>query len=220
MARYVDKVTAFITRGKPGEKELLLLAHPFAGNQIPAGTVEMGETAIAAVLREVAEETGLTRVSSPTLLAQLAEDLPPDQRVVAAVTHAYARPDVTSFDWVTLRRGITVNVRRQTAGFTQVEYIEHDQEPEPTFVTYHIVGWVPDAALATARRRSYFQLTCDQPTPDRWTAVSDNHTFTLFWARLNELPPLIAPQDAWLAVLIAGGVLHENLREVSEPPEG
>ena len=59
MANTVKKVVAYITRGD----ELLVFTHrdsPEAGVQVPAGTVEEGETLDAAVLREVHEETGLT----------------------------------------------------------------------------------------------------------------------------------------------------------------
>ena len=58
MAATVLKVVAYITR----EDELLVFRHrdfPEAGLQVPAGTVEEGETPDAAVLREVQEETGL-----------------------------------------------------------------------------------------------------------------------------------------------------------------
>ena len=57
-ANTVKKVVAYITRGD----ELLVFTHrdfPEAGVQVPAGTVEAGETLDAAVLREVHEETGL-----------------------------------------------------------------------------------------------------------------------------------------------------------------
>ena len=63
----IKKVIAYITRGD----ELLVFTHrdyPEAGMQVPAGTVEAGETCDAAVLREVHEETGLphaaVRISS------------------------------------------------------------------------------------------------------------------------------------------------------------
>lgn len=39
--------------------ELLLFMHPNAGIQFPAGTVEEGELPEQAVLREVAEKTGI-----------------------------------------------------------------------------------------------------------------------------------------------------------------
>lgn len=58
MAEPVKKVIAYVTRGD----ELLVFTHrdfPKAGVQVPAGTVESGESLDAAVLREVYEETGL-----------------------------------------------------------------------------------------------------------------------------------------------------------------
>jgi len=40
---HLHKVTAFILRPALGGPELLLIQHPYAGIQIPAGTVEPGE---------------------------------------------------------------------------------------------------------------------------------------------------------------------------------
>ncbi len=63
LSKIVEKVTAFITRGAKDERELLLIEHPNAGIQVPAGTVEDGETPEEAVIREATEETGLTSLS-------------------------------------------------------------------------------------------------------------------------------------------------------------
>src|SRR5262249_43927849 len=49
----LEKVTAFVTRDAAQARELLVFRHPHAGVQIPAGTVEKGESAEAAALREV-----------------------------------------------------------------------------------------------------------------------------------------------------------------------
>jgi 8-oxo-dGTP pyrophosphatase MutT (NUDIX family) len=73
ISSYLPKVTAFITRAAPGGRDLLLFRHPTAGVQIPAGTVEEGEAIERAVLREVAEETGLENVRLVTLIGQRAE---------------------------------------------------------------------------------------------------------------------------------------------------
>jgi 8-oxo-dGTP diphosphatase len=54
-----DKVIAYVTRGG----HLLVLRHPAypeAGIQVPAGTVDPGESPQEAVLRETREETGLS----------------------------------------------------------------------------------------------------------------------------------------------------------------
>jgi 8-oxo-dGTP pyrophosphatase MutT (NUDIX family) len=58
MPRTVRKAFAYITH----KDRLLIFSHPLqpeAGLQVPAGTMEDGETPEQAVLREAAEETGL-----------------------------------------------------------------------------------------------------------------------------------------------------------------
>ena len=52
------KVTALITRPGRDGPELLVFEHPVTGLQLPAGTVEEGESFAAAALREGWEETG------------------------------------------------------------------------------------------------------------------------------------------------------------------
>ena len=54
----IDKVYAYITHAN----KLLVFKHvdfPEAGIQVPAGTMDAGETPEMAVMREVFEETGL-----------------------------------------------------------------------------------------------------------------------------------------------------------------
>ena len=195
------KVTAFITRPSPQGGELLLFEHPYAGVQIPAGTVEEGEAPRQAALRETREETGLTEV---TVLADLgARDAPPPEgyQFVARTTTVYARPDTTSFDWAHLPRAAMVRTLRREEGFTQVEYVEWDQVPDPNWASMCIRGWAPDDALTSTRRRYFYLLASTGPTEERWTVLTDHHEFELFWAPLADLPSVIPPQDRWLEVL-------------------
>jgi 8-oxo-dGTP pyrophosphatase MutT (NUDIX family) len=58
----VRKVIIYVTRASGGGTELLVFDHrdhPEAGVQVPAGTVEAGETFAAAAARELCEESGL-----------------------------------------------------------------------------------------------------------------------------------------------------------------
>ncbi|MBU0496080.1 MAG: hypothetical protein KKA73_18125 [Chloroflexi bacterium] len=130
--------------------------------------------------------------------------------MVATATTVYARPDVASFDWAHLRKGIQVTLLWQAGGFSQVTYVEHDREPDPQYVTYCITGWVPDDTLTDARRRHFFHLGFHGQSEDRWTVYTDNHHFSLFWAPLTDLPATLArhsvvipPQDHWLRFLDA-----------------
>ena len=56
------KVLAYVTRPRNGDVELLVFDHrdaPEAGIQVPAGTIEPGESPDVAAVRELREETGL-----------------------------------------------------------------------------------------------------------------------------------------------------------------
>jgi 8-oxo-dGTP pyrophosphatase MutT (NUDIX family) len=201
MSKIIEKVTAFIIHQSNEGAELLLFGHPHAGIQIPAGTVEDGETPEQAVLREAAEETGLTLLSISRYLGCRETNLPEGQKVIVEPTQVYARPDVTSFDWAYLRKGIPVTVERQADGFSQVIYQEFDRVPNPRYVTMSITGWVPDEVLTDTKKRHFFYLEFQGQTKKRWTVFTDNHHFTLFWASLTALPEIIQPQNEWLEFL-------------------
>jgi 8-oxo-dGTP pyrophosphatase MutT (NUDIX family) len=210
VSRILEKVTAFVTRSSPGGDDLLLFEHPNAGIQIPAGTVEAGEAPAEAVLREAAEETGL---SGFELRAGLGSDdwQPPGHlRYVAERTTVFSRPDPASFDWSYLPRGAMVHVERAVPGFSQVTFQEWDRWPDRSYLSMRITGWVRDEALATVRRRHFFHLVHRDDTPARWTVAIDNHVFTLFWAPVDRLPRLTSTQEAWLAALrrVYPGLAH------------
>lgn len=193
----LPKVTAFVTRSGSAGKELLMFRHPYAGVQLPAGSVEADEAAETAVRREVFEETGLADVSIIRSLGTLDESRPGHVYVVRR-TKVYARPDATSFDWAEFRRGTVVRQERMRAGFTQVTYEEWEDLRAREFITYRITGWVPDDALVSAQRRYLFHLTTSGGGPHAWRHAADNHVFEAFWARLDAPPPLVEPQQQWL----------------------
>jgi 8-oxo-dGTP pyrophosphatase MutT (NUDIX family) len=201
MSRILEKVTAFVTRSTPGGEELLMFEHPYAGFQIPAGTVEAGEAPEDAVLREAAEETGLLGFHLRAGLGSEDWRLPEVLRFIAERTTVYGRPDPTSFDWSFLPRGTLVHVERAVPGFSQVTFQEWDRWPERNYLSMRITGWVPDGVLATVRRRHFFHLLHPGDTPAHWTVPVDNHLFRLFWAPLDRLPRPTSPQDGWLSFL-------------------
>lgn len=201
MSNIIEKVTAFVTRQTSNGIELLLFQHPHAGIQIPAGIVEPGESPEEAALREVREETGLTNVDVGTLLGINEEKLPENMGIIIPPVILFARPDRTSFDWINIRSAVEVQIDRRMEGFTQVTYIEHDRVPNPNYVSLQITGWVRDDKLADTRRRFFFLLEFAGQSQDRWKTFSDNHTFSPFWAPLNNLPEIISPQDTWLKYL-------------------
>ena len=201
MSRIIEKVTAFVTRNSEDGHDLLLFEHPNAGIQIPAGTVEDNETPEEAAIREATEETGLKSLSISGYLGYAEDKLPEDHRIIVEPTRVYARPDVTSFDWAYLRKGITVKLNRESCEFSQVTYEELDRVPNPQYVTMCITGWVPNDVLTDTRKRYFFHLEFHGRSERSWTVFTDNHRFSLFWAPLTDLPEIIHPQDEWLEFL-------------------
>lgn len=195
----LQKVTAFITRASGADIDLLLLRHPFAGIQFPAGTVEDGELPVDAAIREAGEETGLTRLSVIAHIGVLDEKWESNRRVVQLPTRVYARPDETSSGWAHFRPGLYVTELRSSGDWVQVEYLEWDQIGKPRYCTYCLRGWVPRNTVADRLRRHLYHLDASHlSTPNEWTAMTDGHTFTLFWAPLRALPPVVGSQSYWL----------------------
>lgn len=72
----VEKAFAYITNGT----RILVFEHadfPSAGIQVPAGTIEPGESPAAAVVREAHEETGMSDLGMPWLVGILDFDARP-----------------------------------------------------------------------------------------------------------------------------------------------
>lgn len=197
----IEKVTAFVTRETNHGLELLLFKHPYAGIQIPAGTVEKDETPEKAVIREVQEETGLTEVEILSLLGSEIEMSPNDHKIIIAPATVYSRPDLSSCDWIQIKYTIYVRVNRKESGFTQITYLEYDQVQDPNYISMQITGWVPDGFLVPEFRRHFYHLKFNGQSPERWEIYSDYNTFEPFWAPLDDLPKLITPQDQWLNYL-------------------
>ena len=176
--------------------EVLLFRHPTSGNQFPAGTVEQGEEPQEAARREVREETGLTQVTLQKSLGALIEAAP-DCLYVLKTDKVYSRPDRASFDWAVLRRGLQVRCLRQAEGFTLVSYEEYDRYPDPQYLTYQITGWMAQDCLAGKIRRHLFHLVANERSPAAWTNFADHHLFAPFWARLEQMPEIVWPQNTW-----------------------
>ena len=200
MSSVVEKVTALVTRERDAVKELLLFKHPTAGIQIPAGTVEDGETPEAAVIREVYEETGLRGVNIEQSLGCIENELDENERVVAKTTLVYTNPSLSSNVYKEeLTRGLTVNYNSSHTDFTHVSYVEYDSAPDPTRIRCNITGWVPSEKLSARKTRYFFRLTALEETAEEWEVKGDRgHIFTLFWAPISALPPLVPPQNRWL----------------------
>lgn len=199
----LEKVTAFILRHTPdGRTQIAVLRHPHAGLQIPAGTLEPGETPEQAVRREAAEETGLSTFDTVAQVGVEDTRLADPARVVLTDTAVYTRPDVTSGVRAQLKRGLWLQITgRHTAGWAQIYWEETDRYPDPQYVTASVMGWVPDRVVCADVRRYYFRLAFTGQAPARWHTFSDDHRFEIFWATLSADLDIIDSQQPWLRFL-------------------
>ena len=81
-----DRVVAYVTRTRGGRHELLTIeaeGDAEGGVQVPAGRLDIGETLEEGVLRELAEETGLTD-------ARIVRELPEFECTYATWNHNHA----------------------------------------------------------------------------------------------------------------------------------
>jgi 8-oxo-dGTP pyrophosphatase MutT (NUDIX family) len=200
MEKVLGKVTCFITRIHDNKQELLLIQHPNAGIQLPAGTVEINEDFGQAAIREAMEETGLKEFVSCKMIGSQEQNLV-DKYILFDKAKIYSRPDLSSFQWAEIRRGITVLHERRHGEFVQISYIEGDKYPEPDYITYQITGWVEESNLASKITRQFYHLQSNSYL-DEWEIETDNHKFKLFWASLDHLPQIVSPQNEWLDYLL------------------
>ena len=192
----LGKVTCFITCGLEDGENLLLLKHPYAGNQIPAGTVEEGESFVAAALREAREETGLANLDVVAELLSEREQLPPGTAVVQKTSLVYSRPDSASFNWVTIPRGVRVDTRGAESGFVQIDYVERERLGSER-ISFQVTGWIPEDALTTIVERKHYHLSCAASGELEWETLADHHKFVLRWSPLAEDPGLQEPFAEW-----------------------
>ncbi len=196
---YLEKVTAFVTRTGPDGTRMLMIQHPTAGVQFPAGTVDEGEEIEHAAFRETFEECGISidQLRLVQLIGQRDEFPPGATNTILHRTTVYALPNPNSFDWAYLPRGAAIQFLRKQNGYAQVTYQEGDRFPDPRYTSYQITGWVPESALAVANRRYFYHLAFTGDTPERWSQNADYHTFELFWAPLSDLPRIVPFQRSW-----------------------
>ena len=190
MTEPLGKVTALITRNTGTSPEILVFRHPSAGIQIPAGTVEINESFTAAVIREVAEETGLTRVTIRKLLGE--RIVHEDRSFILHSTKLLKRPYLQSktFEEFVIR-GRSCQVQRTSGAFSFVQ-IENQADAVNA-------GWTLTGNLTNTVVRQFYHLICEEDTGPNWTKRGDlNHEFKCFWTPLFPPPKVHPAQQDWV----------------------
>lgn len=196
--RQFDKVTAFVTRVHEGRVELLVFAHPTAGTQVPAGSVESGEQPAAAAVREVAEETGLEDCVVVARMGELTQTLSSTRTVLLQTAQVRSKPDTNAPVTDTLRRGLPVQVELSEGPWSHLVYQTFDLNQDPPVPLTRVEGWVPVTCLAQRLVRHLFHLQCTASTPEQWEQFADEHLFRPFWTPLDAPATLVKGQHEWL----------------------
>lgn len=184
----IVKVTAFCIRGE----QLLVFDHPAAGTQVPAGTVEQGEDPRDAVLRELAEETG---IFEPRIVQSLGV-----VQTVLAASKAYSVREIATHDGRGVRRGLPLRV--EPAGeVVAFVFEEWDFAERPPKLLDRREGRCAHDAVTNLVRRHFFLCETDDERTEPWVRRADGWEWTVRWAALDDTLHLSGEQHGWLRLL-------------------
>lgn len=192
------KVTTFVTRGSGAGAELLVFWHTGAGVQVPAGTVDDGETFDQAAAREVFEETALADLEMRARLGHRVYELR-DWAVLRHDVYLRIRPEsgAPAKRWQIPRASVGVLERR--SGFARIVYAEEDLDSESGIVFARFEGWVPEQDLYSRQERAFYHFRAREDTPHKWQTIENGvHEFHLYWLPLAPKPVLVSSNQAWL----------------------
>lgn len=199
--RAIEKVACFALRRRAAGSELLVIRHPTAGTQLPAGTVELGESGEAAALREFHEETG-RQAARAWIIGTVEHRVPPPNAVLNGTPKVVDRIACAgSADHLRLRRGLPIRVVAHDGGRAHVIYEELDYNVFPPRVLTSVSGWVDDTFIS----RRVVRYLCRVETVDgadrTWSFESDGQSWRLEWAPTQGLT-LFGDQQTWLEQVI------------------
>lgn len=207
----IDKVVAFVVRKKNNFSQLLVFSHPITGTQIPAGTVEENETIEKALLREVKEETGLSKLKIIKKLGETLQFAGPNEAYLTQTLRCYSWPaQAAKRNGPLCNRGLLLQTFERKVGFTHVKYAEYDLNKEPPVLISELEGWLPSDTLTREIRRHFFLIKVEEETPEYWKTESDRgNIFQCYWVDVNAIPEMIGEQAEW--VLQLDGVSLEEI---------
>jgi 8-oxo-dGTP pyrophosphatase MutT (NUDIX family) len=195
----VDKVAAFITRDQSELDQLLVFEHPMGDIQLPAGTVELGESIEDAVIREVHEETGIDHAKIIAKLRSFARTLPEHDKIVTRMSKIFSEPAFdSSSEGYGLTRGTPVEVVAEIGPFVEIVTDPLDFSHSPPERVYRVRGYIRKSLLASKIRRHLFHLKVGEIMPDSWTIFSDGLNFQLTWVPIGSKTGLNPRHNQWL----------------------
>ncbi len=187
----IGKVTVFCVH----DDALLVFDHPTAGTQVPAGTMRPGEDPRDAAKRELAEETGVGKISIVANIGVVESQLAADRAV--------ALQDLEADDGRFAARGWPLQLTDDSdpQRWTH-ETWDYDVRP-PLLLDRH-TGLAPATALAARVRRHFFVATAQElPEGESWWQFADGWEWRVRWAPIDDDLRLHGEQFDWVSMLRA-----------------
>lgn len=199
----IEKVVAFVVRKKNDVAQLLVFSHPTAGIQIPTGTVEENEAIEKALLREVKEETGLSKLKVIKKLGETLQFTGPNEAYLTQTLRCYSWPAQSAKrNGPLCTRGLLLQTFERKVGFTHVKYVDYDLNKEPPVLLSELEGWLPSDALTREIRRHFYLIKVEVETSEYWKIESDQgNIFQCYWVDVNAIPELMGEQAEWVPQL-------------------
>jgi 8-oxo-dGTP pyrophosphatase MutT (NUDIX family) len=198
--RFLEKIGCFAVRRSNEGVELLVIRHPTAGTQVPAGTVDPDELCRSAALREFHEETGVEG-SSARLMARIEKACAPNHGVLVATPVNPSDVVQTGLEKdLRLRRGLPVRILDERDGQIRVIYEERDYNLDPPAVINSVAGWIGATDVARRIVRELYRVDIDDVTQSRWAFFADGQNWTLEWTPIDTVQ-LFGEQQTWLDAL-------------------
>jgi ADP-ribose pyrophosphatase YjhB (NUDIX family) len=175
------KVTCFVTRGRGAKAQLLVFWHVGAGVQVPAGSVEDGETFDEGAWREVQEKTEIEDLELVGYLGSKTYDLSREWSTLRREVELRTLPahDAGHIPWK-LSRNLNVRVIERRPGFARIEYTEGDLEHPGGLVYARFEGWVSEDDLHDRQERRFYHFLAAN-SPEKWQVREGIYDLDLYW---------------------------------------
>ena len=200
----LSKVACFATRTGVAGVELLVIRHPTAGTQIPAGTVEYLERPSDAALREFLEETGTEPLEAHELAATVVDLSPPNGVLLCGEVTSPPTYIGSGNKLQELRRGLPIKILEVTQQNTLMVYEELDYNVSPPKKIRSITSWVPNKCVSHEIVRYFFKITAasSHDRAQSWSINADGQRWELEWVPLDDKLKLLGQQQEWLESVI------------------